>query len=435
MFKLFQRQQTELGGEVTPEDKQELRTRLKALKDELNQYLAGGYGINPVKKPDYRKWLDSHKPFHWFIEFYGILKNGGFDVIIGNPPFVENTPSKVSYSLSQRTYSTLACGNLYAFVSERCFSLCNRQGLFSFIMPAASICTPRMGPLLSAIHQRYALAWISVWDERPTKLFDGVDQQLSIHVCKGSEALNSTWITPMRHWSSEERESLFSTLSYVRLVNNELVAGALPKLGLALEQGLLAKLRTEPHTLSGALMLDQGGSKVYYRNAGGRYWRLIKTFPTYFRSDAGATMSSTEKTFCVVRAQAALSVALFSSSLFYWFWRISSNCRHLTDRELKAFPIAKPIFEQKNATQLEHLSVKFEEQLKQTKQRQTTENKRSGRVVQDIYFISTAKSIIDEIDRVLTKHYGFTDEELDFIINYDIKYRMGRDSERKDNNL
>jgi len=24
-------------------------------------------------------------------------------------------------------------------------------------------------------------------------------------------------------------------------------------------------------------------------------------------------------------------------------------------------------------------------------------------------------------------HYGFTDEELDFIINYDTKYRMGRD--------
>lgn len=39
------------------------------------------------------------------------------------------------------------------------------------------------------------------------------------------------------------------------------------------------------------------------------------------------------------------------------------------------------------------------------------------------------KSILDEIDRVLAKYYGFTDEELDFIINYDIKYRMGRDSE------
>ncbi len=33
--------------------------------------------------------------------------------------------------------------------------------------------------------------------------------------------------------------------------------------------------------------------------------------------------------------------------------------------------------------------------------------------------------IIDKIDKVLAKHYGITEEELDFIINYDIKYRMG----------
>ena len=26
---------------------------------------------------------------------------------------------------------------------------------------------------------------------------------------------------------------------------------------------------------------------------------------------------------------------------------------------------------------------------------------------------------------MLARHYGFTEEELDFIINYDIKYRMG----------
>ena len=29
-------------------------------------------------------------------------------------------------------------------------------------------------------------------------------------------------------------------------------------------------------------------------------------------------------------------------------------------------------------------------------------------------------------------YYGFTDEELDFIINYDIKYRMGRDTESEE---
>lgn len=36
-----------------------------------------------------------------------------------------------------------------------------------------------------------------------------------------------------------------------------------------------------------------------------------------------------------------------------------------------------------------------------------------------------SKLIVNEIDKVLAKHYGFTEEELDFIINYDIKYRMG----------
>ena len=42
--------------------------------------------------------------------------------------------------------------------------------------------------------------------------------------------------------------------------------------------------------------------------------------------------------------------------------------------------------------------------------------------------LSLSKPIIDEIDKVLAELYGFTDEELDFIINYDIKYRMGADS-------
>lgn len=41
---------------------------------------------------------------------------------------------------------------------------------------------------------------------------------------------------------------------------------------------------------------------------------------------------------------------------------------------------------------------------------------------------SLSKPIIDEIDSMLAKHYGFLEEELDFIINYDIKYRMGRDA-------
>jgi hypothetical protein len=43
-----------------------------------------------------------------------------------------------------------------------------------------------------------------------------------------------------------------------------------------------------------------------------------------------------------------------------------------------------------------------------------------------------SKPIIDEIDVALASYYGFCTEELDFIINYDIKYRLGQDDEEED---
>ena len=63
--------------------------RLTKLTDGLDQYLAKEYGIDLKKKKDFEEWCKSHQPFHWFVEFYGIMSGGGFDVIIGNPPYVE----------------------------------------------------------------------------------------------------------------------------------------------------------------------------------------------------------------------------------------------------------------------------------------------------------------------------------------------------------
>ncbi|MDQ3775361.1 MAG: hypothetical protein M3461_13925 [Pseudomonadota bacterium] len=58
--------------------------------------------------------------------------------------------------------------------------------------------------------------------------------------------------------------------------------------------------------------------------------------------------------------------------------------------------------------------------------------KRNDGVEFQEFYPSKSKPIIDEIDQVLARHYGFTEEELDFIINYDIKYRMGRNAEGGD---
>jgi hypothetical protein len=45
------------------------------------------------------------------------------------------------------------------------------------------------------------------------------------------------------------------------------------------------------------------------------------------------------------------------------------------------------------------------------------------------FYPSKSKPILDDIDGVLARHYGLSEEELDFVINYDIKYRLGRESE------
>jgi len=55
--------------------------------------------------------------------------------------------------------------------------------------------------------------------------------------------------------------------------------------------------------------------------------------------------------------------------------------------------------------------------------------KSQGEIIYKEFYPRKSKHIIDEIDTVLAEHYGFTEEELDFIINYDIKYRMGKQND------
>lgn len=59
------------------------------------------------------------------------------------------------------------------------------------------------------------------------------------------------------------------------------------------------------------------------------------------------------------------------------------------------------------------------------------ENRNKGLDVVEFtqFNVRESKPIIDEIDTALAAHYGFTEEELDFVINYDIKYRMGKELE------
>ena len=67
--------------------------------------------------------------------------------------------------------------------------------------------------------------------------------------------------------------------------------------------------------------------------------------------------------------------------------------------------------------------------LEENSESHTRNQKTTGQTVIQLFRVKPVKPAIDEIDKVLAEHYGFTEEELDFIINYDIKYRMGDELE------
>jgi len=134
-WRSFRQQQTELGGRVTVEDKAELKSKLKGLENELNRYLACDYGVKGDDKTTCAKWVKTHQPFHWFVEFYGIVSNGGFDVIIGNPPYLEIR--EIEYPRSSAGNTTQDVGILVHDGRPTSESMAHRQPHYPDRTPAS----------------------------------------------------------------------------------------------------------------------------------------------------------------------------------------------------------------------------------------------------------------------------------------------------------
>ncbi|MCK9630365.1 MAG: Eco57I restriction-modification methylase domain-containing protein [Methanoregula sp.] len=74
-------------------------------------------------------------PFDWDREFADVMKAGGFDAVIGNPPYVRQEGLKEQKKYFETHYAVyLATADLYAYFFEKGISLLRPKGLFSFIV-------------------------------------------------------------------------------------------------------------------------------------------------------------------------------------------------------------------------------------------------------------------------------------------------------------
>jgi len=81
---------------------------------------------------DDSKYTD--KPFNWENEFSGIFKDGGFDVVIGNPPYVEHKKLKEFNTFFKEEYkSYVGTADLYVYFFEVGLNILKESGILSFI--------------------------------------------------------------------------------------------------------------------------------------------------------------------------------------------------------------------------------------------------------------------------------------------------------------
>jgi hypothetical protein len=188
--------------------------------------------------------------------------------------------------------------------------------------------------------------------------------------------------------------------------------------------------------------IDPLRSIKYYSSRGGNntvYWVRVPGYfcqfflePPKARLETGGPERMRGEVLSVTfekEDRARVVHAVLSSSTYYQFYCAYSDSRHINPSDVLDFPVALDKLAPGSVAQLVSLSRQLEQILRDN----TMQWRKSGLLI-DSVDSKAAKPIIDEIDRVLARHYGFTDEELDFITNYDIKYRMGDELAATDEN-
>lgn len=335
-------------------------------------------------------------------------------MIIGNPPYVEYREVKNDYKVIE--YETEGCGNLYAMVWELSLNL-SSCGYIGFIVPAASVCTDGYATLRNLLTTAGELV-ISSYGDNPGNLFKGIPHsRLSIILLNKAAKTRRIFTTKYNKWRPQERDVLFQNLAFVDSteVSSQL---SIAKLGSSIEKLILDKFHRTPLVFSRYSVLARR-SPIYYTRKLSHFVQILNFIPLiYDRSGNKRNPSELKEIWFEEEDTANAILGFLNSSLFSWIITIYSDCRNLNKREIEMARF--DLTEEQHLTQLaaiaEELMVHIDSNSCMLQQ---------GKLTIQATYPRKSKSILDKLDKVLRKHYGFTDEELDFIINYDIKYRMG----------
>lgn len=321
-------------------------------------------------------------------------KHKKYDIIVGNPPYVEDSKSGL---VLEEKY-----GNIYANVLLNACKLLNNDGVMGFIIPLSYVSTPRMRKLREKLKQELDEQWILNYADRPDCLFSSVHQKLSILIAR-KDGVNGINTGNYQYWYKEERGQLFSDVNVIK--NNLANERYIPKIGNELDYGIYKKIQRISND-SIKSIISSGDHKVYL-NMRAAFW--IKAFLRYHSGSEYKTLEfENEETRNYVSC-------ILNSSLYWWFWICISDCWHITQKELCDFKLSKAY----DSTLINKLAIELEEKLEDTKEYVGTKQ------VDYEYKHKLCVEQIHKIDDYINELYGLTKDESDYIKEFAFRYRVG----------
>lgn len=319
--------------------------------------------------------------------------NAKFHIIVGNPPYVEDSKSGLTL---ERRY-----GNIYANVLVNAASKLEKNGALGFIIPLSYVSTPRMkqfrGELSELLREQYILSFA----DRPDCLFDSVHQKLCILIGKDKKVPLTLYTGNYQYWYKDERESLFQKLTVIK--NRYKCDDFIPKLGTREDVNIYKKI-TNPQKTIPIYNISRNGSESVYLNRREAFW--MKAYRTRVENPEYKIFSfltSQEADFCY---------CVINSSLFWWYWICVSDCWHVS-KALNKFRMPICV----NSVGATELATRLINKLEATKvyvgTKQTEYEYKHRNCLEEIH----------AIDEFINSIYGLDESESEYIKTFAIRYR------------
>jgi hypothetical protein len=365
------------------------------------------------------------KPFHWGFEFYEVIdptkpeEERGFSVIIGNPPYVEL--NKVGYG-----YLLTESKNLYdEFMRISIKKLLRPAGMFGFIHANSAYCQPKYKALRNFLKECTDDLTIINFAIRPQPVFKGVMQRTAITICR-KDICGAKTVKTSRYVRLTEgnRDKILSAPPIYDCSDFAWVfEDFIPKIGNEEDYQIFKKVVNYDKSL-GDIVNGKTGVSLFYHDSGESYWTKLLTYEPKGIRDGKEVKPSHWFEIKVNREYADFVTCAINSTLFYWFWLTISDCRDLTQNVLKQFPI--PSVEAISPDILKKLKGYAQKLMDCYRENSYFVEKRRG--YKSLEFkVNQCKKLINEIDGLLGKIYGLTDEETEYLIGYDQKMRTEKE--------